>query len=265
MAVALMEQAATATNIEALYSARCSTLLFLSVGSCATAHLHERKAQEVESAPLVRVVGPFVVLGEADTPDSVNGACLDENPSACLLEKMSNLGILGKLGRVCAHDDGKPVLEPDSFVETTHLPAKGFGSTRIGSLQNLLSGQSVPEEGGFFRHHEVLCCGIQFSINGERRAIPLAETRSRNAMLAGLVPPEEDVRELLSGVVPESKFFDQSGVVHGYPFRVCVAWRLSPYHAMNRFLSPGAAVTDLSDRMVAIPFPLHSAKLVAIV
>lgn len=72
---------------------------------CVTTYLHEGKAQEVEPLPLVWVVYLFVVLGQTDAPDSVNGARFDKNSRAGLLEEMPYLWVLCKFGPVSAHYD----------------------------------------------------------------------------------------------------------------------------------------------------------------
>jgi O-acetylserine/cysteine efflux transporter len=46
------------------------------------AGLHEREAQQVEASPLGGVLGAVVVGGEADAPDAVDWARLDEHPVA---------------------------------------------------------------------------------------------------------------------------------------------------------------------------------------
>ncbi len=177
---------------------------------------HQRKAQEIEPRPEIRVIHPLVVLSEANPPNAVHWTGLDEYAGPGFLEKLTQLRVLRELGLIGANHNGEPDLQPDRLIETTDLPPQCLGRARIRRMKHLCPRFLIPKQGCLLGHHEVLRSGVVLTIHDEWSAIPLAEARGRDSALAVLVAPEEDVLQPLTAVEARAKVFEKLSVVHWF-------------------------------------------------
>lgn len=180
----------------------------LTEGLGVTAYLHEREAQEIEASPLIGIVDLLVILGQTDAPDSIDWARFNKDAIASLLEKLPKFNVLCELGLVGADNDGEAMLKPSGFIKTAHLAPQGFGGSRVWSSKNLLFGCLIAEERSLLSHHEMLRRGVLLPIYDEGGTVPLAEAGCGDAMLAGLVAPEEDELQLLSSIEAGPQVFE---------------------------------------------------------
>lgn len=124
---------------------------------------------------MIRICNLLVVLGETDAPDPVNRTRLNKDALSRLPKKLTEFGVLPKLGFIGSNDYCEPVLKPHGLIEATDLPTKSFGGPWTGSLEHLFLHPVIAKQGRLFGHHEVFRCRVAAASDDKRRAVPLAE------------------------------------------------------------------------------------------
>jgi hypothetical protein len=104
--------------------------------------LHQREAEQVESPPLARVRCGRVVAGQADAPDPVDRAGLDQDPSAGTGQEVTQQRMLAELREITGDDDRKPVSIPHLLLKAGDRPPSAFAACGCGASRILCAATS---------------------------------------------------------------------------------------------------------------------------
>src|SRR5262249_52376280 len=146
---------------------------------------------------LQRVLRVRIFGGEADAPDGIGGAGLDEDGVLGRQKMALERFVLAELGEVAPRHQIEARRRPARLVEAAHAAAELLGLRGAAALQDSGAALLVAEQARLLRHHELLGAGVALAVDVKRAAPPLTEARVGDAAIGPrLMAPEQSIAML---------------------------------------------------------------------
>lgn len=164
------------------------------------AHLHQGEAEQVEALPGRRLRRQGIARSQADAPDRVHRAGLDQHPVGGAQKVFLQRSVLAELAEVAFDHDSHPLGVPACLVEAGDFAAEGLRLAWAARRQDALEQPGVVEQACLGRHHVMLGAGVAHPVELERSLVPLAETALADLVIRRrTMSPEIQVLEAFAG------------------------------------------------------------------
>src|SRR5262245_4411529 len=119
------------------------------------AYVHQRESEQVQPAPLLWILGAWIVGAQTDAPDLVAGARFHEDALLGAEQKVAERLGLRELGDVSCHHDRDALLLPERVLKAADFSTERLGSGGAARSTNSFCRLVILEQLGLAEHHVV--------------------------------------------------------------------------------------------------------------